>query len=43
MQLRGLVVAIKFLLTNFNFATWTVKQFLNPQLHLARRCAQQIF
>ena len=39
MQLRGSVVARKFFIPNLNFATWTVKQFLNPQLHLAKRWA----
>jgi hypothetical protein len=37
--LRGSVVANKFLIANFNSATWTVKQFLNQQLHLAKRYA----
>lgn len=30
-------MANKFLIPNFNFAAWTVKQFLNPQLLLAKR------
>lgn len=37
MQLRGSVVATKFFITNFSSEMWTVKQFLDPQLHLAKR------
>jgi len=40
MQLWGSVVAMKFFISNFIFATWTVKQFLDPQLHLAKHWRQ---